>query len=101
MYGGAKEIPQTARDGLTESLTIIDKFLFDSKWIAGDTLTIADFSALAIVTTIVECGYDLTQNANINRWYKQCQALPGFEENKKGARGLAIRLENAFGKSLF
>lgn len=101
LYTGLKEIPQSAIDGVKDSLKIIDLFLDNSKWIAGDSLTIADFSALTIVTTIVECGYNLTAHVNVNRWYKECQKLPGFEENQKGARGLADRLKAVVGKSLF
>lgn len=101
MFAGAKQATQQARDAVKESLTIMDKFLEDSKWIAGDNLTIADFSALTTITTIVECGYDLELHKNLNRWYKQCQSLPGFDENLQGARGLAAFLNKLIDGSVF
>lgn len=48
LYGGAKEIPQAAKDAIKDSLTLIDGILGNSKWMAGDKLTIADFSAVTI-----------------------------------------------------
>ena len=92
---------QSARDALKETLIIIEGFLSNSKWIAGDNLTIADFSSVAIISTITECGYDLSQHANISRWYEQCQSLPGFEANLEGAKGLAERLKSKVEGTVF
>lgn len=101
LYNGAKEIPQSARDGVTDTLTVIDKLLENSKWMASDKLTIADFSAVTIIATLAECGYDLTKHQNINRWYRQCESLRGFEENKQGAKELAGMLSSIFGRAVF
>jgi len=81
-------IPQ-ARDSVVNAVKVMETFLENSKWIAGNNLTIADFSALANISTIVEFGYDLTQHSNLNRWYEQCKSLNGFEENLEGAKSLA------------
>ena len=78
-----------SRNELIETIKVIEKYLEDSKWIAGDNLTIADFSVVANISTIVECGYDLSQHSNLSRWYKQCQSFKGFEENQGGAAWLA------------
>lgn len=83
---------QSARDAVNDTAIVLDQLLEKSKWIAGDNLSIADFSLLTIITTLVECGYNLAQHANLDRWYKGCQTLPGFEENQKGAKGLAARI---------
>lgn len=101
MYQGIKTVSQPARDAVKETFTILDKFLESSKWIAGDNLTIADFSLLTIISTINECGYDLTKHANLNRWYDECRNLPGFEENRKGANGLAARVKAVVEGSIF
>lgn len=98
---GAKEVSQESRDAIKESLSIIDKFLDGSKWIAGENLTIADFSALTTVTTLAEVGYNLSQHPNVDRWYKQCQVLTGFEENREGAAGLAKAIKNALNGPVF
>lgn len=36
-----------------------------------------------------ELGWDLSQFPNIERWYKECSILPGYEENLEGARAFA------------
>lgn len=92
---------QQARDAVKESLTVIEKILKSSKWIAADHLTIADFSLLTSITTLAEVGYDLTQHAHVNRWYQQCQSLPGFEENRDGAKLLAARVKSGAEGSIF
>lgn len=76
-------------DSLIESLGVIEKSLECSKWLAGENLTIADFSALAVISTLVEFGCDLTQFPNLKRWFTQCHSFNGFEENKRGAVDLA------------
>lgn len=76
-------------DSLVESLRVIEKSLECSKWIAGENLTIADFSALAVISTLVEFGFEFTSFSNLKRWYNQCHSLNGFEENKSGAVDLA------------
>lgn len=101
MYNGVKNIPQQSRDDIKDALLIVEKFFENSKWIAGDSLTIADFLTLASVTTLVELGYNLDQHPNIARWYKQCQSLEEFEENRKGAASLALRVRNVVEGPIF
>lgn len=101
LYNGAKTIPQSSRDEIRDALLIVETFFANSKWIAGDNLTIADFLTLASVTTLVELGYDLSQHPNIARWYKQCQSLAEFEENRKGAESLALRVKNVVEGPIF
>lgn len=45
-----KKISQDRRDGIIAWLNAIEIFLGQSKWIAGNELTIADFTFLAHVT---------------------------------------------------
>lgn len=89
LFAGATSTSQQARDAVVDSLKVIDKFLENSKWVAGNNLTIADFSLIPTISTIVECGYDLTQHSNVKRWYEQSKSLKGFEENLQGAQLLA------------
>lgn len=101
LHNGAKSIPQSSRDEIRDALLIVETFLQNFKWIAGDNLTIADFSTLATVTSLVEMGYDLSQHPNIARWFKQCQSLDEFEENRIGAASLALRVKNAVEGPIF
>lgn len=86
---------------MVEILRVIDSFLKKGKWVAGDNLTIADFSAVTIITTIVKCGYDLNKLPNLHRWYTQCHNLKGFEENSSGAAFLASFIKGKADGPLF
>lgn len=93
-------LPQS-RDNLIESIKITETFVENSKWIAGDNLTIADFSALATISSIVALGYDLNQHPNLARWYNQCQQLKGIEENNSGAVALAKLIQDKAEGAIF
>lgn len=47
-----KKITNDRRDAIKDLLKIMESFLVKSEWIAGDEVTIADFSYLANVATI-------------------------------------------------
>lgn len=51
LRAGVKKIAQERRDGIIAWLSAIELFLGQSKWIAGDDLTIADFTFLAHVAS--------------------------------------------------
>ena len=53
IFLGASEISQANRDEVMEIMTILNGFLEKSKFIAGDHLTIADFSIVANVSSFV------------------------------------------------
>ena len=52
IYDGEKSIKQEARDKFTDCFKVLDGYLEESKWIAGDNLTIADISFLATIVTV-------------------------------------------------
>ncbi|XP_013137224.1 PREDICTED: glutathione S-transferase 1, isoform D-like [Papilio polytes] len=80
------EIKDNLRDDLNASLSILDKYLADSEWVAGEHVTIADTTIFASVSGIFETGWDLSSFPNIQRWLKNCSNLPGYEEIKEGAK---------------
>ncbi|CAG9564202.1 unnamed protein product [Danaus chrysippus] len=89
IFEGVKEIKDKLRDDLNSTLGFLNQFLEDQKWVAGDKPTIADTAILASFSSVVEIGWDLSQFPNIERWYKQCSILPGYEENLEGAKAFA------------
>lgn len=47
-----KKITQDHREAIKQLLKTMESFLENSKWVAGDEVTIADFSFLSSVATI-------------------------------------------------
>ncbi|CAH1108333.1 unnamed protein product [Psylliodes chrysocephalus] len=83
---GVKDVPQKYIDGLEEAFGIVEKFLEQNSWIAGDEMTIADFS---IATSLTTWSYFLPiteeKYPRISKWLKKLEALPYFQEiNPKG-----------------
>lgn len=47
-------------------------------------------------------GINIEDYPEIQRWYEQCKALPGFDENEEGAKALASVLnEKVYGDTAF
>lgn len=98
---GAEGLVPKVRDSLIETVNVIDKTLENSKWIAGDNLTIADFSLATSIAWMVTIGYDLSKHVNLARWYKQAEGFKGWDENIKGAQAVAGYLKEKFSGAIF
>ncbi|XP_062703330.1 glutathione S-transferase 1-like [Aedes albopictus] len=72
---------------LDQAVALLDKFLDGKEFVAGgDSLTVADISILATVTTFDVAGYDLEKYGNVYGWYKRLSdVVPGWKENRRGA----------------
>lgn len=101
MMIGAEGFNPKVRDSLIETVNIVDKTLENSKWIAGDNLTIADFSLVTSIAGMVTLGYDLSKHANLARWYKQVEGFKGFEDTIKGAQTVEKYLKAKFSEPIF
>ncbi|MDK3206137.1 glutathione binding-like protein, partial [Escherichia coli] len=53
---------------ITDALEILDTFLASSAWAAGDSITVADFSLVASVSTLEAVDIDLKKFANVSKW---------------------------------
>ncbi|XP_041984708.1 glutathione S-transferase 1-like [Aricia agestis] len=93
LFSGITEIKESLKIDLNSTLGFLDQFLANSKWVAGDELSIADTAILASMTSILEVGWDISAFPNIQRWLNDCTSIPGYEENMEGARlfGAAVR----------
>jgi len=70
---------------LEEVIEIFDGFLANTKYAAGDKITIADYALISTFSTIEVAGYDYSRFENVTRWYDLCkQTLPGIEKNAEG-----------------
>jgi glutathione S-transferase len=94
------EVPHDLKEKISESMSTLDSFVANNLWFAGENVTLADLTILANVTQIQACGYNISQHVNLSNWLERCKALPGYEENQKGADGLGkmfkAQIPNAF-----
>jgi len=70
---------------MEEAFELLDGFLANHKYVAGDNLTIADYTFFITVSTYEVVEYDFSKFANVSRWYQLCkETMPGVEANKEG-----------------
>lgn len=74
------KIIQRAQEALATLLPILDQALKESTYIAGEELTIADFSLASwfVFQSLYEIS--LTPYKNISRWYKKISELPAWKK---------------------
>ncbi|XP_030030270.2 glutathione S-transferase 1-like [Manduca sexta] len=85
-FHGATEISELAKKELKFALDLLEHFLRETKWAAGDNATIADISLYATISNALAIGLDISDYPNIQRWVQQCSTLPGADENASGAQ---------------
>ncbi|XP_062129508.1 glutathione S-transferase 1-like [Drosophila sulfurigaster albostrigata] len=82
-------------DAIVEVYNLMEAFLKDHDYIAGDTLTIADFSLISPISSLV--GYvkiDAAKFAKLTAWVKRMEKLPYYSENAVGAEIFLTALKN-------
>ncbi|CAO1428690.1 unnamed protein product [Diamesa tonsa] len=89
IYDGVKTMSKEGVDKMIGVLNVLDGFLSNSKYLAGDNVTIADLSLLGTISTLANLGYNLEQHKSLGSWYESCKSIIGFEENDGGAARLA------------
>lgn len=100
MFLGETTISDEKRKQLTESFEFLEKFLENSEWFAGDSLTLADLAILSSISSIVHVGADLSQYSKLSSWYEKCKTLPGFGENDEGAKVFGLKVKGNLTESL-
>ncbi|XP_037811703.1 glutathione S-transferase 1-1 [Lucilia sericata] len=67
------------------AMDFLNTFLKNQKYVAGDTLTVADLALLATVSTYEVAGFDFSKYTNVAKWYANAKGVaPGFDENWAG-----------------
>jgi len=70
---------------LEDAAGFLNTFLESSTYAAGDTLTLADITLVATISTFDAVSFDLSKYPNIVRWYEKCKATtPGYDLNQAG-----------------
>ncbi|EDW85741.1 uncharacterized protein Dwil_GK22983 [Drosophila willistoni] len=88
LFYGANTIEQAKVDHVDEVYNFVETFLEGQDYIAGDHLTIADFSVVSTITSIgVYLELDTAKYPKIAAWLERLKELPYYEEaNGKGAK---------------
>ncbi|XP_068892693.1 glutathione S-transferase 1-like [Tenebrio molitor] len=85
IYEGEKTVPRDKADKVREAYSFLEKFLEGKNWVAGDAVSVADFSIISSITTMdVVVPVDTKTCPNIASWIKRMEKLPYYDENKKG-----------------
>ncbi|KAJ8972606.1 hypothetical protein NQ314_000097 [Rhamnusium bicolor] len=80
IFSGASYDPAKL-EKISEAFKLLETFLDNSDYVAGDNLTLADLALVATVSTIEVLGYDLSPYKNVTKWYGNIKATaPGYEE---------------------
>jgi glutathione S-transferase len=72
---------------IEEAFDFFNTFLQGKKYAAGNTLTIADISLFATVSSNEVASFDFSKYANVAAWYNLCKTtVPGFAINEAGCQ---------------
>ena len=83
-------------NALKTSLDYLDGFLAQQQYVAGDKLTIADFSILASVTQLESMDYKLSSYKHLSAWLERLKTeLPYYNE----VNGPGIEMFRAWAKN--
>lgn len=78
-------VPEDKAKRLEEGLDFLNTFLADGDYVAGNTLTVADISLAATITSLEVCDVNVTKHVNIAKWLNKIKStLNGFDETNKG-----------------
>ncbi|XP_043478652.1 glutathione S-transferase D5-like isoform X2 [Leptopilina heterotoma] len=100
LMGNEKKPPEKEIQDLEKSFEILNVFLQDTKFVAGNCLTIADFSIVTTTSTAEAFGFDIGRYDNVAAWYNRCKqdmSKFGFDEiNITGAKILGNMYKKNF-----
>ncbi|KAJ4433654.1 hypothetical protein ANN_15964 [Periplaneta americana] len=77
-------------DKLQENFNILNNILEGETWVAGNSITIADYAIAITVSTVELMGFDISKYSNVTKWYAKVQkAIPSYKEiNDEGSKQL-------------
>lgn len=71
---------------MKQAYGFLEKFLEGQSWAAGDNMTIADFSILSSITSMMfVVPIDIQEFPNITNWLKKMQTLPYYYVTEEGS----------------
>ncbi|XP_050509517.1 glutathione S-transferase 1-like isoform X1 [Diabrotica virgifera virgifera] len=99
IFESVKEVPEKYIALLDEAIGIVEKFLTQNEWIAGDQMTIADLSCVTNVTTF-SYFIPITEERfpKISAWIKRFEDVPHFKEINEGVNDYINVIEAAMNR---
>uniref|UniRef100_A0A182T9B9 glutathione transferase n=1 Tax=Anopheles maculatus TaxID=74869 RepID=A0A182T9B9_9DIPT len=80
---------------MKDAVSFLNTFLDGQKYVAGDSLTIADLTILATVSTYDVAGFDLSKYPHVAAWYENIRKeAPGAAINQAGIEEFKKYFEN-------
>jgi glutathione S-transferase len=70
--------------GMAQALTILDGELKNKSWLAGDAMSLAEFSLAPIVHRCLNFGVEVPKVENVRRWYGQAVERAAFKSAVAG-----------------
>ncbi|EDW01857.1 glutathione S-transferase 1 [Drosophila grimshawi] len=96
LFHGKTEVPKERLEAIVEAYEFVEVFLKDQDYIAGDQLTIADFSLIASISSMVAyVEIDSIKYPKLTAWINRMQQFPFYAENEKGARLFVASVKKA------
>lgn len=100
LFYGEKEIPTEKLKEIQEAYNIMETYLKNSEYLVGDTLTIADLSCVASVSTCtIITPISAEKHPKLIKWYNKLKSLPYYKEaNEEGLNKLDTLIHEALEK---
>ncbi|XP_076630708.1 glutathione S-transferase 1-1-like [Colletes latitarsis] len=83
IFGKANSIREEDLQAVEKACELLNTFLEDSEFVAGDTLTIADFTISTTICVLESVGFDIGRYDNVAAWQSRCSEILdkfGFQE---------------------
>ncbi|KAL7737319.1 hypothetical protein ACLKA6_012935 [Drosophila palustris] len=90
-----KVLPKERLEAIVEVYNLMESFLMNHDYIAGDHLTIADFSLISSISSLVAyVKIDSSKWKKLSAWIKRMEKLPYYSKNAIGAEQFIALVKN-------
>lgn len=86
-----KKVPEKCVAEVYEAFDFLEIFLANSKYLVGNTMTVADISCITTVSSLLFAPINPIKYPKLNEWIKRMKQLPYYETNENGA-GIILSL---------
>ncbi|XP_031349110.1 glutathione S-transferase 1-like isoform X2 [Photinus pyralis] len=94
-FRGSKTIPEYLKENANKIYNFLETFLEGKMWVAGDNITIADFSLISSITSLnVLVPIDSGKFPKVAAWIQRSEQLPYYAVNKKGLEDFKTNIDN-------